>query len=158
MRKTYSRRRKQARKTRRAVKSRVRNSRRHRIRKQRGGELDMSLINEIIHHGDLEAVTEFLTGMRGEGLIHVYNEFPRRKDDDYIVVIKDAGIEDDNLQQKLVVIKMTKDGDDFKNVSIQFGDDLKPKTFRDEYQDKLSDTSPESDAIMTALREIFEVQ
>lgn len=177
MAKTYVRRRKQVhkthralktrvrdsrRKTRRALKSRARNSRRHKIRKQSGGELNMSLINELIEHGDLEMVTEFLAGMRGEGedarLVHVHNEFPRVKDDEYIVVIKDADTEDDDLQQKLIVIKMTKEGDDFKNVSMQFGDDLKPKMFLDEYQNKLSDTSPESVAILDALREVFEIQ
>jgi hypothetical protein len=139
--------------TRRQKRSRKIIARRRRTlrRKQRGGDLTANLATKA------EIVEGFLGNMAANGIpIVIHPNFPRKNaQDKYVLLYKDAELEDDSAAQKLLVIKMEKQGADFVNVSVEVLQDGVPQTFIDEYPSQLGGVNADSVAISGSLGAAF---
>jgi hypothetical protein len=120
-------------------------------RKQRGGGLREELLTKA------NTIHEFLDSMAAqEHYILVHPNFPRKNmEDKYVVVFKDAELEDDSAAQKLLVIKMEKQGAQFVNVSAEYLQDGVPQDFIDTYPIQLDGADADSVVISAALGSAF---
>ena len=120
-------------------------------RKQRGGSLRDELLTKsnIVH--------EFLDSMAAqEHYVLVHPNFPRKNaEDKYVVVFKDAELEDDSAAQKLLVIKMEKQGAQFVNVSAEYLQDGVPQNLIDAFPIQLEGADADSAVISAALGSAF---
>lgn len=119
-------------------------------RKHGGGLADELVAKSAI-------VNQFIDTMAGqEHYVAVHNYFPRKNaGGKYVVIFKDAELEDDSLPQKLLVIKMDKQGDEFVNVSVEDLNEGIPQTYIDEYPIQLSALNEDTTSIHTALGSVF---
>jgi hypothetical protein len=120
-------------------------------RKQCGGGLREELLTKV------NTIHEFLGSMAAqEHYILVHPNFPRKNmEDKYVVVFKDAELEDDSAAQKLLVIKMEKQGAQFVNVSAEYLQDGVPQDFIDTYPIQLDGANADSITISSALGSAF---
>ena len=139
--------------TRRQRRSRKALARRRRTlrRKQHGGDLTADLAAHA------QTVQGFKDNMAANGVpVAIHQNFPRKNaQDKYVLLYKDAELEDDSAPQKLLVIKMEKQGADFVNVSVEVLQDGVPQTFIDEYPSELGGANADSIAVSGALGAAF---
>jgi len=120
-------------------------------RKQRGG----SLRDELLTRAAI--INEFLDTMTAqEQYVWIHPAFPRKNAaNKYAIVFKDAELEDDAMPQKLLLIKMDKQGADFVNVTAEYLQDGVPQTLIDEFPFQLAGADIDSVAISAALGSAF---
>jgi len=139
--------------TRRQKRSRKIIARRRRTlrRKQRGGDLTADLAAHA------ETVRGFKDRLAQNGaFVVIHPEFPRKNaTGNYVLVFKDVEVEDDSAPQKLLVVKMDKQGAEFVNVSVEDLQDGVPQTFMDDYPTQIDGVNAESIAISGALGAAF---
>lgn len=102
-------------------------------------------------------VDQFIDTLARQDLyVLVHPNFPRKNaDDKYVVIFKDAELEDDSLPQKLLVIEMEKQGAEFVNVSVEYLNEGIPQTYIDEYPIQLSALNEDTTSIGAALGSVF---
>ena len=128
-----------------------RNNRKQRAqRKQRGGDLTANLVTKR------DDVLGFVDAIQQEGQVSIHPNFPRKNaENKYVLIFKDIYLEDDAAPQKLLVIKMEKQGAEFVNVTAESLQDGVPQIFMDEYPIQLDVLDADSIAFSAALGAAF---
>jgi hypothetical protein len=144
--KLFTRRRRLGKKTHRRSKPTRRNH-----RKQRGGDLTANLAAK---RDDAQGFVDNMAA--NQHGVSIHPNFPRKNDENkYVLIFKDIELEDDAAPQKLLVIKLEKQGADFVNVTVESLQDGVPQTYIENYPSQLDVLDADSIALSAALVAAF---